>query len=113
MTNIPSVSSERQRFRTPHTDEFPSTPLARGRVTVISVTPNPRGGSVLAFATIQIDGAIEIHGVKVTQSAGKRACVWLPSTQSGGKWYPVVECTDPQLNQEISAVVLAAWEAKL
>jgi DNA-binding cell septation regulator SpoVG len=66
-------------------------------------------GSVRAYARIRV-GPLAISGVKVIQQQGQRAWVKLPDQQSkDGKWFPVVTCSSPTLEEAISSAVLQAY----
>lgn len=79
------------------------------KITVLGIQPNNHPGNVRAFAKVAL-GPLVIHGVKITMQPGQRAYVRLPEVQSGGGWYPVLSCTDDQLQSAIAAAVLEAWQ---
>jgi DNA-binding cell septation regulator SpoVG len=78
------------------------------KITVTAIHPNTHPGNVRAFVTVAI-GPLTLHGVKIVQQAGQLAYVRLPETESAGRYFPVLACTDERLKQAISDAVLAAW----
>jgi len=67
-------------------------------------------GAVKAYARVKV-GALVISGCKVIQQTGQRAWVKLPDRQADdGRWFPVVTCSSPTLENAISQAVLAAWK---
>lgn len=84
-----------------------------GKVTVVKLYPCHQAGPIKAFVTIRIGEALEIRSLKVIQQDGQRAYVKLPDKMrtDGSKGYdPYVICLDERLAEEISRVVLAAWQ---
>jgi DNA-binding cell septation regulator SpoVG len=83
-----------------------------GKVTVTAIRPCHQEGPVKAFANVKFGEAIEIFGAKVVQQPGQRAWVALPDRKSpdGNGYFPVVKALDERLAEEISRVVLAAWQ---
>lgn len=79
------------------------------RIEVLDVRP-VNHGAVKAYARIKV-GAFTISGCKVIQQAGQRPWVKLPDQQSKeGKWFPIVTCSSPTLEEAISRAVLAAYQ---
>lgn len=79
------------------------------KISVAAVQPNPKPGNVRAFAVVAI-GPLTLHGLKIVQQPGQRAYVRLPEAESGGKYYPVLQCSDERLKTAISEAVLDAWQ---
>lgn len=83
-----------------------------GKVSVVGIYPLNQAGTVKAFATIAIGTALEIHGCKIIQQPGQKAWCALPDRKSpdGNGYFPVIKALDERLAEEISRVVLAAWQ---
>lgn len=78
------------------------------KVEVLEIRPASHG-SVRAYARVKV-GALTISNVKIIQQDGQRAWVKLPDQQSkDGRWFPIVTCSSPTLENAISEAVLAAW----
>jgi DNA-binding cell septation regulator SpoVG len=78
------------------------------KVEVLDIRP-VNHGAVKAYARIKV-GAFTISGCKVIQQAGQRPWVKLPDQQSKeGKWFPIVTCSSPTLEEAISEAVLDAY----
>lgn len=82
------------------------------KVTCTKVNFLSGSGNLKAYATVEIGGALEIHGCRVVQQRGQAAWVSLPQQQKDGKWFNVVYVHDARLKAAISERVLAAWEAQ-
>jgi DNA-binding cell septation regulator SpoVG len=84
------------------------TKAKHSRVEVLDIRAADHG-SVRAYARVKV-GAFAIAGVKVIQQDGQRPWVRLPDQQGNdGRWFPIVTCSSPTLENAIAEVVLAAW----
>lgn len=78
------------------------------KVEVLDIRP-ANHGAVKAYARVKV-GALVISGCKVIQQAGQRAWVKLPDRQADdGRWFPIVTCSSPTLENAISEAVLDAY----
>lgn len=82
-----------------------------GKVTVTAVHPCNQDGPIKAFANIKFGEVLEIFGCKIIQQPGQKPWVSLPNRKSpdGNGYFPIVKCLDERLTEEITRVVLAAW----
>lgn len=86
-------------------------PQSGNRVEVIDLRL-VQHGSIRAYARVKL-GPLTIAGVKVIQQPGQRAWVRLPDQQGkDGRWYPIVTCGSPTLEEAITAAVLEAYAAQ-
>jgi len=84
------------------------TPPRHSRVEVLDIRL-AHHGSVRAYARVKV-GAFTISGCKVIQQDGQRPWVKLPDQQSkDGKWFPIVTCSSPTLENAINETVLQAF----
>lgn len=83
-----------------------------GKVSVVGIYPTHQAGNIKAFATIKIGEALEIRGVKIIQQPGQKPWVALPDRpRTDGQGYAaIVKALDERLAEEISHVVLLAWQ---
>jgi hypothetical protein len=66
-------------------------------------------GNLRAFVDVQT-GPFTIRGVRIIQQEGQRAYANLPQQQGkDGRWFPIVECADPELATAIKAEALRFW----
>lgn len=80
-------------------------------VEVLEIKPLPDAGNLRAFAKVQI-GPFVLHGVRVIQQNSQRAYCALPQQQGqDGRWWPMLQCVDPGLEDLIKVAVLQAWGA--
>jgi len=95
--------------RNPQNFNQQPTEPRHSRIEVLEIRPAHQG-SVRAYARIKV-GAFAISGCKVIQRDGQRAWVKLPDQQSkDGRWFPIVTCSSPTLENAISEAVLTAWQ---
>ena len=85
-------------------------------IEVIEVRRYEGGGSLKAFAKVKV-GCFILHGVKLIQQDGQRPWCALPQTPgrkkadgSGAGWFPVIECTNKAVMDQIRDAVIEAWE---
>src|SRR5690348_7778924 len=101
----------KQVSHTHSTQQATANPYS-GKVTVVGIYPTHQQGNIKAFATIKIGEALEIRGCKIVQQPGQKPWVALPDRpRTDGQGYAaIVKCLDENLAEEISRVVLAAWQ---
>ena len=86
-----------------------NTSQRHSAIEVLHLTPVSHG-NVRAYARVKV-GALTISSVKVIQQPGQRPWVKLPDQQNKeGKWFPIVTCSSPTLEQAIIDAVLAAYQ---
>ena len=70
-------------------------------------------GNLRAFCDVQC-GPWTIRGIRIIQQGGQRPYAALPQQQGkDGRWYPVIECGDKQLEAAIKAEALDFWASEV
>lgn len=88
---------------------FKPLPHQQFEIKVLQVRPMELG-TLRALIDLQV-GPFTIKGVRVVQQVGKKAWAALPQQQGqDGRWWPVVVCSDPELDRAIKDVALDAWQ---
>ena len=80
-------------------------------ITLLQIRPNPNSaGATVAYADVQV-GPVPILGISVVRSKRGGEFVAFPSRQgsSNGKWFPLVEISEPTRRQVIDTA-LAAYQ---
>lgn len=79
-------------------------------VEVLDIHPIPGAGNLHAFATVRV-GPWILHSIRIVQQPGQRAWISLPQQQGrDGRWWPVLQCDDGELDRRVKAAVLEAWQ---
>ena len=83
-------------------------------ITVEVIKRIDNAGSLRGFASVDVDGKLKIHDLRIVQQDGQRAWVSMPqaSYEKDGKrrWYSIVEVPD-NVKAAIQNAVLATWRA--
>jgi DNA-binding cell septation regulator SpoVG len=82
--------------------------LKPAEIDVLDVRPVSNAGNVRAFVSVRL-GPLVIHSCKVVQQPGQRAWVSLPQTQNDGRYWPVIEITNPDLLAQVRGAILNRW----
>lgn len=71
--------------------------------------PNAERQNLKAFAAVQA-GPWTVRGVRLIQQPGQRAYCALPQSQGAdGRYWPVLQTSDSNIKDAISAAVLSKW----
>lgn len=79
-------------------------------IEVLAVRKVDNSGNLRALIDIQI-GPFVFKGCRIIQQEGQKPWASLPQTQSkDGRWWPVVTCSDSELDRTIKDTAIRAFE---